>query len=273
VKLCAYCNDTSHTSPGCPDRKRLMYERYVDGETYDVIGRDFGITRERVRQIVASLAGPGVRAAEQARAARREARERELTLLRTRVVDHLRVNPGASRHEVADHLGCRPDEVSTALGPDAGRLLVRDPANLDRVFSRADVLDGLRRAAAWLGTETMSTAGYDKAYRTLGGMPSGVRVLQVFGTWNAALTEAGLPINVQNRNRTYARTWTDGEMLQFVVDYLAEEASTGSYADYGDWARTRGAPSPQTIRNTFGSWTSAKSAALPLLHARRHRGG
>ena len=80
-----------------------------------------------------------------------------------------------------------------------------------------------------------------------------------------------MTVNSRNLNRVYARTWTDAQMLQFVVDYLADDASTGSYADYGDWARANAAPSAQTIRNTFGSWTSAKSAALPLLHARRIR--
>ncbi|MGY1792792.1 sigma factor-like helix-turn-helix DNA-binding protein [Geodermatophilus sp. SYSU D00525] len=270
MTLCAYCNDTVHTAPGCPDRKRVMYERYVDGETYDSIGRDFGVTRERVRQIVAAVAGPGVRAADQARAARREARERELTALRSRVMDYLRVNPGASRHEVADHLGCRPDEVSIVLGPDAGRLLVRDPATMDRVYTRSQVLEGLRRAAAWLGTPTMSSGDYDRAYRALGGMPSGVRILQLFDTWNAALTEAGLPVNAPRRQ--YSRRWSEAEMLQCVVDYLADDGSTGSIEDYGNWAREHGAPSGQTVRNTFGSWTAVKSAALPLLHARRHRG-
>lgn len=39
------------------ERNALMVERYIEGETLDAIGQDYGVTRERVRQIVSKVGG------------------------------------------------------------------------------------------------------------------------------------------------------------------------------------------------------------------------
>ena len=38
-------------------RDAAMVARYSDGETLDAIGQSFGITRERVRQIITKVGG------------------------------------------------------------------------------------------------------------------------------------------------------------------------------------------------------------------------
>ena len=54
-------------------RDAAMVERYADGETLDAIGQSFGITRERVRQIIAKVGGTNAEESRKNRIAAREA--------------------------------------------------------------------------------------------------------------------------------------------------------------------------------------------------------
>ena len=54
-------------------RDAAMVERYSDGETLDAIGQSFGITRERVRQIIAKVGGTNAEESRKNRVAAREA--------------------------------------------------------------------------------------------------------------------------------------------------------------------------------------------------------
>ncbi|MET4589797.1 sigma factor-like helix-turn-helix DNA-binding protein [Arthrobacter sp. 754] len=54
-------------------RDAAMVERYSDGETLDAIGQSFGLTRERVRQIIAKVGGTNAEESRSNRIAAREA--------------------------------------------------------------------------------------------------------------------------------------------------------------------------------------------------------
>lgn len=267
--MCDYCAG-GHEVGRCEARKQSMFERYVAGETLAAIGADHGLTRERVRQVVAKVAPEGMRTVESARAARRAMQAAELAVLRQRVLDHLRVAPTAQRDEITAALSCSAGDLRDALGGDAGRLILTEKV-VERILTRGDVLESLRAAAAWYGTDTLTGPQYDEYHRVVGAAVGTVRVWQLFGTWSKALVAAGLTPHV--RRRVYSRRWTTSDMVSWVVRYLADPASRGTYAEYGEWAVERGGPSAQTIRNAFGSWTAAKSAALPVLHAEALRAG
>ncbi|MET3203952.1 UNVERIFIED_ORG: hypothetical protein ABIB21_000728 [Arthrobacter sp. UYEF13] len=53
-------------------RDAAMVERYADGETLDAIGHSFGITRERVRQIIAKVGGTNAEESRRNRIAARD---------------------------------------------------------------------------------------------------------------------------------------------------------------------------------------------------------
>lgn len=130
-------------------------------------------------------------------------------------------------------------------------------------FTDADVHAALRRAAAELG-EPLSVARYDAAADVHGG-PSGARVVQRAGSWNAACAAAGLAVR-EGRARG-SGGFDRGTVLAAVARYLADPTATGSYVDYQAWARrTPGAPSGQTLRNQVGPWSQAKAAALAARH-------
>jgi hypothetical protein len=60
-------------------RDAAMVERYSDGETLDAIGQSFGITRERVRQIIAKVGGTNAEESRKKRTAAREAAAKAAT--------------------------------------------------------------------------------------------------------------------------------------------------------------------------------------------------
>ena len=154
---------------------------------------------------------------------------------------------------------------------DAGRLRVRTRDGSSQTqYSRHDYLAALQQA--WhlvsMDVETLSEQGYSQLLATgdLEG-PSAVRVIQVFGTWRAALEAAGVPALAPSR--TYRSAWTDQEILEAVAAYLSDRSTAGTYGGWDQWRRQErpAAPSAQTLRNRFGSWSEAKSRALKVLSA------
>lgn len=98
--------ETPALSPS--ERNAQMVERYVSGETLAAIGDSFGLTRERVRQIISKLGGSK---AEESRAQRQAQKETALT---ERITSFLKehqdtamqmAKKGASRPEVVTTLG------------------------------------------------------------------------------------------------------------------------------------------------------------------------
>jgi hypothetical protein len=126
------------------------------------------------------------------------------------------------------------------------------------------VLDGLRQAADVHG-QPLTGAKYD-GFAAEHGLLSRVRIIQRWGSWNAACTDAGLAVNTSHAG--HASKWTDETLLGHVGAYLEEPGSSGSYAGYRAYAsQTEGAPSAQTVRNRFGSWNEAKRLAKDVLGA------
>ena len=124
------------------------------------------------------------------------------------------------------------------------------------------VLGALRRAAADVGTP-ISAERYEHVWRDYGGVSS-ARLIQRFGSWNAACTAAGLPTNAGRA--AYRRSWTPEQLVASVADYLRSEGATGSYAGYDEWARSvPGAPSANTVRNNLKGWANAKAGAQALI--------
>lgn len=129
-------------------------------------------------------------------------------------------------------------------------------------FSDEDIKQALLRGAEEVAGELLTSAGYDSVRDEFDG-PSSARVIQRFKTWANACEFAGVA-HGRPRRAEYKRRWTETQMLDWAATYLRSDGCRGTYKDFGDWAaRTPGAPSAQTVRNTIGSWTAVKRAALP----------
>lgn len=244
------------------DRNRRIVTLAHDGSlTYQEIGDLFGMTRERVRQIIKKA---GIDKTTR-RAARAVAEAEALAFDGDLVREWVRHNPARTIEEAAEVLGFTVRRIRQALGNDAGRLFVRPfHQGLAQRYSDGDILEVLAAAAA-LASGPLTKTAYDEYVAAHGG-PSGVRVLQRFGSWKAACDAAG--VTCGQARRSYARRWTAGTMVDKLITYLESPGATGAFIDYDRWSRGHvDRPSGQTIRNHFGSWQAAKTSAL---NARGH---
>lgn len=136
--------------------------------------------------------------------------------------------------------------------------VVRTPAYTDE-----QLVAGIAAAAAELG-EPLTSGAYD-AWQRGRDAASLALVVRRLGSWNQACGRAGL---TANKTRSTSRRWTDDDVVAAVGTYLRAPGSTGSFADYCEWAKAHdGAPSGATLRQRF-PWADAKQRAEGLLRGR-----
>lgn len=252
-------------------RAEDMSARFAVGETLEQIGLSYGVTRERVRQIIKRH---GKVTPSDARRARAAAKAKQIAELGAQVTDLVRRYPGLTLEQLAQRLGRTKIDVSTSLDASSRRWIVQQKAPeraSHRVWSDTDIAAALQLAAEPVGGP-LTCAAYNRVRSDIGG-PSGVRIIQRFGTWRAACIAAGVAMGKRPRG-DYHRNWTDSEVLGYVVQYFSEPAARGSYGDYTKWASSSArAPSGPTVRNYLGTWRTVKQAALTMLAARERREG
>lgn len=130
-------------------------------------------------------------------------------------------------------------------------------------FSDAQLTAAVAAAAAELG-EPLTASSYD-AWQRGRDAASPALVIRRFGTWNEACARAGV---ATNKTRSTTRRWSDEDVVAIVASYLAAAGSTGTFADYSEWAqRQDGAPSGATLRQRF-PWAEVKRRAIAGPDAR-----
>lgn len=123
-------------------------------------------------------------------------------------------------------------------------------------YSDARLVADLAAAAGELG-EPLTATSYD-VWQRRHDAASPALLIRRFGSWNEACSRAGV---ATNKTRSTTRRWSDDDVVRIVASYLAGTGSTGTFADYSDWAKqTDGAPSGATLRQRF-SWAEVKQRA------------
>jgi len=122
----------------------------------------------------------------------------------------------------------------------------------DREISRA------LRTAARIAGEPLSVGKYDKIRSTFEG-PSAIRLIQRFGSWNAACESAG--VKAGEAKRSYIKKWNRDQIVLLVKQYLKEPGKP-SFASFSIWLKqVKDAPSAATCRNVGHSWSSLLKSA------------
>lgn len=245
------------------EKAQYCCRRRAEGATYQVIGDEVGLTRERVRQLILRADGPDTTIARQARQHTRDVVLRDLA---KRAISDRRENPGSTILAAAERLGTTDVLLRRCLAPEVLKLYVdpRKRSTALRKWTIEQMVAAIQEAATMAFPLTANDYQNCLSQRLFLG-PSIVRIQQVFGSWLAACEAAGVE-GGQPRRAGYSSRWRDDDLLAFVTSYLSEVESTGTFAGYDAWARGRDdAPSGQTLRNRLGSWIGIKKLALARL--------
>jgi hypothetical protein len=253
----------SHRGRNPPgSRTRQLIDLVKGGATLEEAGSGFGITRQRVRQILKDE-GVDVRALPGRSAAvaqRRLARVRE----RGPVIDAM-WQQGMSCPQIARSLG---------LSERAVKQVVHERVSYEQRLARAAqkhsersrmpdewVIEALRDAARILG-RTPSCRAY--ARLRSGGLIDGPAPSSITSRlgWSAACELAGLTPNPCARPRFGTRVYSERDLriaLTRVTETVAHPPSVKEYEGY----RRLGEPTAMTIRHRYGgSWLRARSQLL-----------
>ncbi len=250
----ASCDDCA-LAPGSLQRVRQMQALRQQGWSLDEIALRFGVSRERVRQILRAHGGPDAHDIATARRRRAEVRAEE------RVAELLALwRAGEQPRRAADKLGlqaaaCQSTIERFATDVDrAARKASMAGARRVQTYSDHDIILALTSVSTRVG-RVPSAKEYAAHARVLN-YPSLPTVLNRMGGWTNAVRAAGMqPLSTPARART--RRWTEESCwaaLCSVVEELGEIPTVVSYERHA--AGRPELPSAATLRNRLGRWSS-----------------
>jgi len=241
-------------------RELDMLTMRSQGATLDEIGRAFGLTRERVRQLLAEH--EALIEAQRARSALEASRD-----LRIEVAEVIAQSPGVSRKVLCARVGAPWSDISAAIPIRWVKFLGAEVRDQKLRWTETEILAALQTAA---GHETpLSRKTFDRLVgEGVVDCCSTVRIAQVFGKWSRACEMAGVE-PVRSWIDVYQRQWTEADCLGWICEFLLSDEVSRSIGCYSEWSRLQEgeAPSAGTILSMVGQWSIAVNRALIELRS------
>jgi hypothetical protein len=235
------------TSPNA-DRNRQIVEMWATGATLAEVGERFGLTRERVRQLVNKAEAERETTPMDLRRAAHAARWIDFTDTYGPKIRFLAAQC-TSIDQIHGHL---PDTSAADIAEFLREhgIRCRGDRPVKRRWSDDDVLTCLQVAFDELGPLTVkSYADWAREHE----VPGPQTVFNRFGSWTNGMQRAGLEVTLGTA-RTYRYEWTTQRCIEAVRAWLAtaECPSSGEF----EMARRSGAelPSLGTLRRFVGGW-------------------
>lgn len=255
-------NVTMTTTPELSREQRdaAMVERYSDGETLDAIGQSFGITRERVRQIIAKVGGTNAEESRRKRMAAREAAVKaanEAFLAEYGGLARQMAKRGVTRPDAVLKLQALYPGIDVELAEEALResSIVFDKSQIDDIFSKEAVAAGV-----WylLGSELRLAPDSEWAVVNLDlSLMSELRA--ALGSAEATLDDIATILGVigaaQKHLASNPAASITGKRYQELRDELVVALGLVSRQGAFPWPPTR-----QTVMKRFGGWNEALGA-------------
>jgi transposase len=246
------------------DRDSAIVDAYRGGRTLESIGNDYGLSRERVRQIV--------------KRSGLETYGRTVSAYRRWVENHgEEINASFTKsRSVAATVAAHPEFpvawIRRILRPRSGESIHGRPPSV-KVWSDDEIFAALAAAAV---DGVVTTTLYTR-WRRDGGLiegrtpPTSTLITWRFGSWRNAVERAGLQIGRTSRTE-YTRQWTRDDAINAVASFIADARTRGlrpTYALYDAWASENpGNPSGAYLRHlTNNSWTEIVMEAFSRTQA------
>ena len=202
------------------ERIDKMCSQRERGLTLQEIGENFGVSRERVRQLLAPFPDLTPLAIE-ARS------EQKIKTHEDKIWQILTSSPSVDAafrkvHNNADVILQFPE-----LDPTLLHTYLKDRFwNLPKVQAKSiqwtdeEILSSLQSASS-LSTGTLSKGEYDRWRESTEHAPSVPTITNRFGKWNAAVSAAGLQVTVRRKN--YDKRWTDESILRVLRRFISDQ--------------------------------------------------
>lgn len=250
------------SSPTSAGRKRAVaaHAMYESGAALEEVGRAFGITRERVRQIFRDHGLP-VRSVKDAYALQRARQSREHATRIEHRFRHLRDIDAVAR-ELRLPRTLVAEIVQDAFTP-AER---RKATNARKKYSDEELIEFLKAASVAVGGVLSAQAytTFARGRKTRDGRPWPTHQTHAlrFGSWRAAVEAAGLASNPSSPIAGQT-IFEDGHCIDALRAAARALGRTPTADEYEEFARTsNGAlPSQATVRHRLGRWYQALERA------------
>lgn len=254
-----------------PTRDEAIASEYTNNgfSTYDSIGQKYGLTRERVRQIIGKTVN---QTPEEIAEARRQhvlrtnlAKATELVEADDSITSISALCDAAdfSLGFVSDH-SVELAEVIDEVSRRRRQHRLDTPRTAVRKFNDDDIIATLRRMSAARGGLPITVTTY------LNDRQEGEPSLSLVHLRMKSLIEACAVAGVASGEPRVRRARFDGDDLIESIERCAKSHGLASvnqlsYLQYSDWAKASGEPSGSLVRLNFGSWKNAKNNALKSL--------
>ncbi len=242
-------------------------ERRKAGETLAAIGDSYGVSRERIRQILVDEYGTTW--ATKATRARAGEKEKLLEEWRDQLLDEVESGATLTRKRVVGKSPVPVSGMEEVLGEYTWVAMFPQTSNEE--YSEDEIVASLKRV--WekhIKPAPMSRKAYDENRDDTD--VSGARVVQRM-TWADACDTAGVPSGARRRG-TYPSLDADVAVEWVAAFLVSAKGGAMSAREYDLWAKANHGPSMGTVRLAVGSWNEARAKAttLALRWVRKHPG-
>lgn len=258
--LASLTTELKTSTPMASSRDSEILQQRESGKTLDEIGTEFGITRERVRQIVKASGGPTPSELKRKKELRRIQEEKALT---RQIRSHLDQFGPHTAKEVAEALNLTENRIRAHWPSDRRHLRLQYQTSDSRKhWTNGQIILAIQEAATFEFPLTGTTYSELIHLGEVSG-PSLALIHKRFNGWIKACNEAGVESKSAPRG-TYQSKWTDDDLLSFTREYLLDSSHPGTADGYIQWRKKERveAPSLPTLRNRLGTWNAIKRRAL-----------
>jgi hypothetical protein len=246
------------------ERRQEILQAYKGGGTLQAVGDQFGITRERIRQIIGDEM-------KEAKVTRKHSVDIRLQASLQQAVP-LYMSQGAEA--VAEKLNMSPARTKSLIREYLNReqLAVDDRRNrklYDKQYTHADLAAAVRTATRMSGVSdggAVSVPQYTRLAKTHG-LPSSVTVMYGLGCeyWNDAMKKLGYSPRQANR-KTYTRRFDRDMCIEAVAALWRSQEKRPTVAEYEAHSKgVKDLPSVSLVRQRVGDWADIIVEASKLI--------